>query len=95
MTNRPIRTGLPLRIFDIMGAGGFLLSNYQSEIPELFEIGKELAVYESQEDMLNQIAYYLEHDDIRQEIAKNGQEKVKNLYSYKTRLEKILELGLG
>ena len=95
MTNRPIRTGLPLRIFDIMGSGGFLLSNYQAEIPELFEIGKDLAVYESQEDLLNKIAYYLEHDDVRREIAKNGQEKVKRQYSYKTRLQKILELGLG
>ncbi|MGN0154000.1 MAG: glycosyltransferase, partial [Lachnospiraceae bacterium] len=76
MTNRPIKTGLPLRIFDIMGAGGFVLTNYQAEIPEIFEIGKDLAVYESQEDLLNKIEYYLEHDEERQAIAKNGQEKV-------------------
>ena len=36
MTNRPIKTGLPLRIFDLMGAGGFVISNYQAEIPEHF-----------------------------------------------------------
>ena len=34
MTNYPIKTGLPLRIFDLMGAGGFVISNYQAEIPE-------------------------------------------------------------
>lgn len=95
MTNRPIRTGLPLRIFDIMGTGGFLLSNYQAEIPELFEIGTDLAVYESQEDLLNQIGYYLEHDDIRQEIAKNGQDKIRELHSYRVKLEQILRIGLG
>ena len=30
-TIRNIRTGLPLRIWDILGAGGFLLTNYQIE----------------------------------------------------------------
>lgn len=95
MTNRPIKTGLPLRIFDIMGAGGFLLTNYQSEIPEHFEIGKELAAYESQEDLLNQIAYYLEHEEERTEIAENGKKKIKELHSYRIRLEEILRIALG
>ena len=93
MTNRPIRTGMPLRMFDTMGAGGFLLTNYQAEIPEYFEIGKDLEVYESQEDLLNKIAYYLEHDDERIEIARNGQEKVKNEHTYSIKLQKILEMA--
>lgn len=95
MTNRPIKTGLPLRIFDIMGAGGFLLTNYQAEIPEHFEIGKDLAAYESQDDLLNQIAYYLEHDDVRMEIAENGHRKIKELHTYQQQLDAILKIGLG
>lgn len=93
MTNRPIRTGLPLRIFDIMGAGGFLLTNYQAEIPEIFEIGKDLAVYESQQDLLNKIAYYLEHEEEREAIARSGQEKVKQFHSYKIKLEQMIEIA--
>lgn len=95
MTNRPIKTGLPLRIFDIMGAGGFLLTNYQAELPEHFEIGKDLAAYESQADLLNQIGYYLEHDDIRQEIAANGQAKIKEMHTYAIKLKKMLEIALA
>lgn len=95
MTNRPIRTGMPLRMFDIMGAGGFLLTNYQSEIPEYFEIGKDLAVYESQDDLLNKIGYYLEHDDERNEIAENGQKKVKNEHTYRIKIQKMFEMVLG
>lgn len=94
MTSRSIRTGLPLRIYDILGAGGFLLTNYQPELPELFEIGKDLVVYESQPDLLAQINYYLKHDDIRQEIAKNGQNKVQELYSYKVKLEHMIHIAL-
>ena len=93
MTNRPIKTGMPLRMFDTMGAGGFLLTNYQAEIPIYFEIGKDLEVYESQQDLLNKIAYYLEHDDERMEIAANGQEKVRNEHSYKIKLQKILKMA--
>lgn len=94
MTNRPIRTGLPLRIFDILGAGGFLLTNYQAEIPELFEIGTDLAVYESQEDLLYQIGYYLEREELRREIAENGQRKVREEYSYRSRMGEILRISL-
>ena len=39
-TIRNIRTGLPLRIWDILGAGGFLLTNYQIELGDFFENGK-------------------------------------------------------
>lgn len=91
MTSRPIRTGLPLRIFDILGLGGFLLTNYQAELPDLFEIGKDLAAYESQEDLINQIHFYLKHDDIRMEIAENGHKKVKELYTYEKRIAQIME----
>jgi spore maturation protein CgeB len=77
-----------------MGAGGFLLSNYQSEIPEIFEVGKDLAVYESQEDLLQKIDYYLSHDEERIAIAKSGQEKVRACHSYKEKLQQILELSL-
>jgi spore maturation protein CgeB len=77
-----------------MGAGGFLLSNYQAEIPEIFEVGKDLAVYENQADLLQKIDYYLSHDDERIAIAKSGQEKVRAFHSYKEKLQQILELSL-
>lgn len=91
MTNRPIRSGLPQRIFDIMGAGGFLLTNYQAEIPEYFEIGKHLEIYESQEDLLQKIAYYLEHEEERRSIAENGKRLVEEGCRYAHRLQLMFE----
>lgn len=92
-TSKPIRTGLPLRIWDILGAGGFVLTNFQSEIPEYFEIGKELETYSSEEELLEKIGYYLTHEEERQSIARNGYEKAKNCYSLKTRVEQILRIS--
>lgn len=94
LTNRPIKTGLPLRIFDLMGCGGFVLSNYQAEIPEHFIPDKDIVLYDSIPDMLGKIEYFLEHEDERMQIAKNGYEKVKELHSYDVRLEQMLTLAL-
>lgn len=92
MTIRPIQSGLSLRIWDILGCGGFLLTNYQAELTEYFEPGKELAYYESTEDLEDKISYYLSHDDIRMEIAQNGYRKVQKLHTYRHRLTEIIRI---
>jgi spore maturation protein CgeB len=89
ITLRSIQSGIPLRCMDIMGAGGFLLSNYQPELAEYFEVGKEVVLYESREDLMQKINYYLHHEEERQEIARCGQRKVEENYSYRKVLPKI------
>lgn len=90
-TSKPIRTGLPLRLWDILGAGGFVLTNYQSEIPEYFEVGKDLEVYTSEEDLIEKIRYYLEHEEERKEIAQNGYKKAKEQHSLEARIKTIFK----
>jgi len=85
-----IKEGIPLRVFDILGAGGFLITNYQKELEDYFEIGKDLVVYENIEDLQEKVQYYLEHEEERKEIAKNGHDKVAKLYSIDIMLDKIL-----
>lgn len=93
MTNRPIKTGLPLRIFDIMGAGGFLISNYQAEIPEYFIPDEDIVLYDSIPDLLGKIDYYLTHEKERIQIAKNGYEKVKQYHTYDIKLQQMFKMG--
>ncbi len=93
LTNRPIKTGLPLRIFDLMGAGGFVISNYQAEIPEIFTPGRDIVLYDSIPDLLDKIGYYLEHEDERLEIAKNGYNLVKEYHAYDVKLAQIFTLS--
>ena len=94
-TSRSIRSGLPLRIFDILGCGGFVLTNYQPELPELFTPGEDLVAYSSLEELNELVAYYLEHENERKEIAYNGLQKVKTYYTYPIRLEQMLQLAFG
>lgn len=91
VTLRSIVSGIPLRVLDIMGAGGFLLSNYQPELAEYFVDGQEMVMFGSQEEMLEKAAYYLEHDEERKEIAYRGWKKVQEHFSYDIQLKKILK----
>ncbi|WP_099469196.1 CgeB family protein [Konateibacter massiliensis] len=90
MTIKTIETGIPLRIYDIMGNGGFVLTNYQSELLEYFVPGEDLVIYESLDDLIQKVAYYLEHEEERKQIAENGYKKVKEHYTIEKRLEDIV-----
>lgn len=92
MTMRPIETGLSLRIWDVLGCGGFLLTNYQAEIPEYFEIGKDLETYESMEELEQKVQYYLTHEEERVEIAVNGYEKVARYHTWTQRVTEMLRV---
>ncbi len=90
MTLRSIKSGIPQRAFDIMGCGGFLMSNYQPELAEYFIPGEDLVLYDSVDDLIQKIDYYLSHEEERLQIARNGYEKIKRYHTYDTRLTEIL-----
>ncbi len=91
VTLRSIQSGIPLRIFDIMGAGGFVISNYQSELADHFVIGEDVVVYEDLDDLAHKAAYYLAHDKEREAIARNGYEKIRASHTFEARIEKMFE----
>ncbi len=90
MTMRPIETGLPLRCFDILGCGGFLMTNYQEELNDMFVIGQDLEAYSSPDELIDKCAYYLSHEDERAAIARNGYEKVRASHTHFHRLRDML-----
>lgn len=88
---RGIKSGIPLRAYDIMGAGGFLLSNFQADLLDDFVPGEDFVYYESKEDLLQKVAYYLDHEEERAGIAKNGHDKVAAGHTYRHRVREMLD----
>ena len=86
-----IKSGIPLRIWDVLGCGGFLLTNYQAEIPYYFKEGEDLVCFDSLEDLCEKVGYYLEHEEERKRIAWNGYRKVRKKHSYIERIHTILD----
>lgn len=86
-----IETGVSQRVFDIMAAGAFVLSNYQEELEELFVPGEEIVMYHNEQELEELVAYYLTHDEEREEIVRRGQEKVLREYNYHKALKTVFE----
>lgn len=87
---RCITSGISLRVMDVLAAGGFLVTTATKEIEECFVDGKDLAIAHTPEEMIEKTAYYLEHEEERKEIARNGQKKVFEKFSYTKLLPTIL-----
>ena len=90
ITMRTIISGIPLRVLDVMAAGGFLITTYQEEVAAQFADGEELVIAYSPEDLLEKCAYYLAHEEEREAIARRGREKVLESYDYQTIINNIL-----
>lgn len=87
---KSIRSGIPLRCIDIMGSGGFLLSNYQADLFRHFEPGVHFDYFTDEKDLLKKIDYYLSHDDIRISIAENAQKCILENHNLSDYLEEML-----
>ncbi len=85
-----IQSGAPLRVMDIMGNGGFLLTNYQQDMFDLFEPGVDFVYYTSLDEAKELISYYLEHEDERKCIAANAKEKMTKYHSFEARIKDML-----
>lgn len=90
ITMRPIITGLSQRIYDVLSCGGFLITNYQQELPELFDIGTDIECYTSMEELIDKVNFYLGHDELRNKIASSGFEKIKQYHTFEHRFKEML-----
>lgn len=91
ITLRAIETGASLRVWDIMGCGGFLMTNYQQELTEHLVAGEHYDYYTDLYDLIEKCAFYLEHEDIRKKIALNGYELVKRQHTYQNRMSEMIK----
>ena len=75
------------RNFEIPAFGGFQLTNYTPSLEDYFEIGKEVAIYTSIDNLLLQIRYYLDNEKEWKEIMINGYKRAIKEYTYFHRLK--------
>ena len=88
------QTGINLRLFETLAAGGFLLTDYCEEIEDLFEVGKEIEVFRSSGELVDKVRYYLENNDQRLSIARLGHEKFLKDHTWRNRVQQfILQIG--
>ena len=79
-----------MRLYEATGVGAMLLTDRKDNLSELFEIGKEVAVYSSPEEAAELIRHYMTHPDEAQAIAQAGQARTLREHTYKHRMEELI-----
>lgn len=88
----PVGDFINPRTFEIAACGGFQLVDYRSELPELFESGKEIVCYKDIDELRSLIAYYLENPAEREKIAAMGQLRAVRDHTFKNRMREMLSI---
>ena len=94
MTIPNIQAGIPLRVWDILSCGGFLLTDFRIELMDYFTPGKDIDIFEDINELQDKTGFYLAHDSIRNKIASNAYNKVSKLHTCQDRIMAILETVL-
>lgn len=95
LTSRPIRNGVSLRVWDVLGCERFLLTNYQNDLLLHLTPGEHLDIYTSEEDLLDKTAYYLTHPNIAKDIAHSGYEYIKEHHTYFIRCHELIQTAFS
>ena len=90
--NFNISNDINYRTFETCGCRTMLITNYTPGLEKLFDIGKEIVVYDSIEDLDNKVKYYLDNPEERNKIAKAGHERAKKDHTYYERAKKLIDI---
>jgi hypothetical protein len=88
------------RIYMVLGSGGALIHPVLEGLKEEFEEGVDYVGYRTGRDFIDKLNYYFdpdhpEHKDELDKIRETGYQKVINNYTYKHRVEKMLNTIYG
>lgn len=90
--NYNIADDINYRTFEATAAGAMLLTNYTPNLEKLFDVGKEVVVYESIDDLAQKARYYSEHEEERSKIASAGMCRSSTDHSYDVRAKQFISI---
>jgi len=83
------RAQIKSRNFEIPACGGFLLTGDADNLLDYYEPGKEMVIFYGMNDLVEKCKYYLEHEELRNRIAKAGYERTMRDHTYDQRFRHI------
>lgn len=89
-TSCQMATALNQRVYDVPLAGGFLLTDAQEEMFELFE-KDQTAVFRSPQELSSLVRHYLDHPEERARTSAAAREHILKRHLYTHRVRKMVE----
>jgi spore maturation protein CgeB len=80
------------RTFEIPACGGFMLHIDNAEVREFYDVGQEIDVFSSHEELRDKVRYYLARPELRMRMAERAHARCVPAYSYVTRAAEMSEL---
>ncbi len=85
-----------LRDFEAPMSGAFHFVEYQDELNEFYDIGREIVCYSSREDLLDKVRFYLAHETEAENIRRAGHTRAQRDHTWARRFEQLFQqIGLG
>jgi len=88
-----IPSGIPQRVWDIIGSGGFCMTNHQPEVEDYFTVGEDIETFKSFEELEAKVDFYLKHEDARLRVLVKGYEKVMKYHTYQNRIADMMKIA--
>lgn len=81
------------RNFQIPAMGTFMLSQYSGDLATLFKEGAEAEFFRDSDELLDKARFYLKHDELRNRIARAGQNRLlKDGHEVGDRMKQLLQI---
>ena len=80
------------RLFETTGVGTCLLTDWRSNLNQLFEDGKEVISYRSTEECIDKVNWLLNHPEECLEIGRQAQKKTLSTHTYAHRAEELISI---
>ncbi len=91
VVNACVHRDVNMRVFEAMASGALLITDEADGLEDLFEDGKHFVLYPNDAELPDLIAYYLDHEAERSQIAEAGRQRVLREHTYAQRAAEILE----
>ena len=78
-----------MRLYEATGVGTMLLTEDAPNLGDLFEPGREVATYASEDELVEKVQHYLGHEDERRAIAAAGRARTIREHGYDTRMAEL------
>jgi spore maturation protein CgeB len=95
ITSIQMATAANQRVFDCPAAGGFLLTDDQASLAELFDPETEVAHYRSMEECRDLLRFYRAHPQARRDVASRARQRILGEHTYQHRLQAIVRILEG
>ena len=83
--------GASSKVYQIAASGGFQLIDYKRDLDRLFDVGRELILFRTRNELRELAEYYLVHPKEREEIAERSRRRALAEHTYAHRWQTILE----